>query len=255
MLDQVDRLVSHALARGLTLPSRSTWGCLEGFRRADQDVDRTPGNWLDGWHPLSRASLEKAKAKRQSRRELPAITMDELFSCECKLVASFPFERDANGGLDKRLASNLIEAREAGQQAWIKLPSTSFPLPPALDGSLRLGAAWWCEPPEDRAQWDAFAQSQSHWSEIILRSSSWDQWVWPWSSMIEQGLILCLHGKKPAASRLGPPDGWRDRKAAAWGGLGMKAWQSAQDATEGMWEDMWIGLLVDRFFQKSLSCE
>ena len=252
MLDQVDRLIDYALVRGLAMPSKSEWGFLEGFRRAEQDVDRVPGNWLDGWHPLSRAALEKAKASRMERKGLPAVSMGQMPSDV--IVSMHAFERDVAGNLDKRLAGALIDARSDGQQGWIRLMS-GYPTPSCLEASLRLGAAWWCEPPEDKPHWDQYCLTQSRWSETILRSSDWDQWVWPWSCMIEQGLVLCLHGKRPMASRFCAPAGWKDRRAAAWGALGMRAWQSAMDVSEGAWEDMWMGLLCDRLFCRAPSCD
>lgn len=255
MLDQVERLVAHAQSHGLAMPSKSSWGCLEGFRRAEQDVDRTPGNWLEWWSTASKMSLANAKERRYSRHGLPSVSLSDVVSCDHQQVSIFSFERDAAGGLGKSLASHLIEARSLGRQGWIRLPASSFPLPAALEGSLKLGAAWKCEPPEDRVLWEAFCQSQAHWSEIILKSPSWDQWVWPWACMIEQGLVLCLEGKKPSASRMGPPEGWKDRKTAAWGSLGMRAWQSAQEISGGAWEDLWIGLLVDRLLNTSPACE
>lgn len=255
MLDQADRLASYASLRGMSAPTKSSWGYLEGFRRADQDVDRSPGNWLEGWSSASRLSLANAKDRRHSRSGLVSVALQDLVSCSHPNVVMTRFERDDQGGLDKKLASHLIEAREAGKQAWISLPPLSFPLPLAMDGALKLGAAWWCTPPKDRCEWDEFAKSQAHWGENILKSPHWDQWVWPWSSMIEQGLLLCLQGVRPTASRFSPPEGWRDRRPAAWGSLGMVAWQSAQEISQGGWEDLWIGLLVDRLAQPGNSCE
>lgn len=254
MLDQADRLITHALSHGLPMPSKCEWGFLEGFRRADQDVDRLPGNWLEGWHTLSRASLDRARSMRKDRKGLPSVCFSAL--PEAPVVSMHPFERDAiTGSLDKKLASALIDARSEGMQGWIRLPAGVLPSPAAIEGSLRLGAAWWCEPPEEKAAWEAFCHSQDSWGEFILRSPDWDQWVWPWSCMIEQGLVLCLHGKRPMASRMASPQGWKDRRAAAWGSLGMRAWQSAVDISEGGWEDIWIGLLCDRMFRPGLSCD
>lgn len=252
MLDQADRLIAYSIAHGLPLPSRSEWGLLEGFRRAEQDVDRTPGNWLDGWHPHSLLALQKAKDSRLERTRLPEVDLGKL--PDSSIVSMHSFERDASGHLDRKLAGALIDARQDGRQGWIKISSE---LPPHLcmEASLRIGASWWCEPPEEKAQWEAYCLSQAQWSEVILRSAQWDQMVWPWSCMIEQGLLLCLRGKKPMASRFSAPAGWKDRRAAAWGGLGMRAWQSSVEIVEGAWEDIWIGILCDRLFPGSPSCD
>lgn len=243
MLDQADRLVAYAIIQNLPMPSPTSWGFLEGFRRASQDIERIPGKWLNGWHPLSRTALEKAKAMKSPLQGLPVIAMNDLLQSE--KMAAFAFERDASGRLDKRLASDLIETRDQGKQAWIKLPSGMEVSPLALEGALRIGAAWWCEPACERAAWDGYVQEQSQWSDTILRSSEWDQWVWPWCNLVEQGLRMCLHGKKPSAARFGFPEGWKDRRVAAWGTLGMKVWQSASEVVPE-WEDLWIGLLCDR---------
>lgn len=254
MLDQADRLIAHALSNGLLVPTPSEWGFLEGFRRADQDVDRLPGNWLEGWHALSRASLDRAKALRKDRKGLPAVCFSSM--PQAPVVSMHAFQSDPlSGGISKKLASALIDARSDGLQGWISLPAGTLPSTAAIEGSLRLGAAWWCEPPEEKMAWEAFCQSHAAWGEFVLRSPDWDQWVWPWSCMIEQGLMLCLHGKRPMASRMSAPPGWKDRRAAAWGGLGMRAWQSAVDISEGGWEDLWIGLLCDRLFRNAPSCD
>lgn len=246
MLDAADRLIAYAKTQGLAMPSENKWGFLEGFRRADQDVDRLPGVWLLDWSTASRKSLESAIALRAMASPHPSIDMQEVPAHAHARLESF--QQDAQGGLGKQLASSLIEARAAGQQAWIKMEAANF-IPPAasLLGSRRLGAAWWCHPPEDRQDWEGFCSTQEEWSSIILKSAEWEQWVWPWSCLIEQGLFLCAQGKKPTPSRFHPPDGWRDRRVAAWGGLGHRLWVSAgQLIPDGGWEDLWIGLVCSQ---------
>lgn len=246
MLDLADRLIDYALAQGLPLPTERAWGFLEGLRRAEQDIDRTPSNWLDGWSPVSKKALENAVEFRKTT--LPGVSLDLNGLPVHPLVQMELFHHDAMGNLEKSLASALIEARENGKQAWIKIKEhDNFPPEKSLLGALRLGASWWCEVPDNRQDWDQFCQMQEQWSSIILRSSEWNQWVWPWSCLIEQGLRLSLHGKKPIASRFSLPEGLKDRRIASWGTLGQKIWHSATDVIpDGGWEDLWIGLLYSQ---------
>jgi hypothetical protein len=243
MLDAADRLIAYAKMQGLPQPSETRWGFLEGFRRADQDVDRLPGSWLSDWNAASRKSLTQARLLRTVALPHVAIDLQEMPGHPQSYMESF--QPDAQGGLNKQLASSLIEARDAGKQIWIKMDAASS-LPPAasLLGSRRLGASWWCQPPGDRQDWEAFCVAQEAWSSIILKSPEWDQWVWPWSCLIEQGLFLCAQGKKPVATRFHPPVGLKDRRIAAWGNLGQRLWVSASHIlSDGGWEDLWIGLV------------
>lgn len=243
MLDAADRLLAYAKAQGLAMPQGAAWGFLDGFRRADQDVDRTPSKWIEEWSAVSRKSLENAQLLRAQSIPGPEIDFSEMPGHAMAKVERFI--QDAFGGLDKQLASSLIDAREGGFQAWIRMEEAdSLPHHAALLSSRRLGAAWWCQPPNDRQDWEQFCLTQEKWSSVILKSPEWDQWVWPWGCMIEQGLRLCAEGKRPSVSRFSPPEGWRDRRVAAWGGLGHRIWVSAMEAVpDGGWEDLWIGLV------------
>ena len=242
MLDLADRLVAYARANRLPFPTSHQWGFLEGLRRADQDVDRTPGKWRDGWNAASRQALQQAQVHRHARRSAhPPCSFHDLGQ-NPHPTNRLVFEREAGGGLSKQLAAGLIEVRESHQQAWIALPEMELPSASARQAALRLGAAWWvCAPA--RPLWDAYAHLQVEWGHVVLRSPEWDQWVWPWANLIEQGLRLCMMGKKPSASRFVAPEGCAEGKPAAWGSLAMRAWQGADGALDGGWEDMWIGLL------------
>lgn len=246
MLGAADRLIAYAQINDLVQPSKTKWGFLEGFRRANQDVDRTPESWLSDWSLSSRKSLEAAQSLSAA-----ALSSESLYLQDVPSHAQIcleTFQPDSQGGLGKQLASSLIDARDSGKQIWIKMESPqSLPPQASLLGSRRLGAAWWCSPPDDRQDWEAYCTTQEDWSSIILRSPEWDQWVWPWSCLVEQGLILCAQGKKPSASRFHPPPGWKDRRVAAWGVLGQRLWMSAsQIIPDGGWEDLWIGLVCAR---------
>lgn len=246
MLDLADRLIDYALSQGLSMPTDDTWGFLEGLRRAEQDIDRTPSNWLNEWSPVSKKALENAAKLRNSG--LSDVVLDLNMLPDDPLVQMEFFQHDAMGNLEKSLASALIEARESGKQAWIKINDHSA-LPPekSLLGALRLGASWWCEVPQGRQDWDEFCRTQEDWSLVVLRSSEWNQWVWPWSCLIEQGLRLSLNGKKPTPSRFTLPEGLKDRRVASWGTLGQRVWDSAVAVfPDGGWEDLWIGLLYSQ---------
>lgn len=245
MFDAAQRLQKWVSQHQLPLPSSHQWGFLEGFRRAEQDVDRHPGNWVETWHEIIQKNYHRALDQYQSKPIGMSGIDFEHFDLlrESGKISLLDYAPDAISGLDKRLSSQLIESKDRQQQVWIKLASHEFPSPLALQASLRLGASWWCQPPEQRSDWDQFIEQQEKWSEIILKNPQWDQWVWPWGQFIEQGLRLSALHQKPSAQKFTFPEGWQDRKNAAWGNLGMKIWASAQKNSENIWEDRWIGIL------------
>ena len=257
MFDVSHRLTLWAGQKKMPFPAAQQWGFLEGFRRADQDVDRLPGNWIETWHETVQSSLGRAHHVYQNHP--PERTVIDFSHFEKDVqngkILLLDYAPDHAAGLDKQLSAKLIEGKDHHQQIWINLPDQSFPSPLALQASLRLGAAWWCSPPVQKSDWELYVEQQEKWSDTILRNPNWDQWVWPWGQFIEQGLRLYAQGQKPSAQKFTPPEGWSDRRQAGWGSLGMKVWTSAQKSSEEIWEDRWIGVLSGLVLSLPASCK
>lgn len=230
----VRRAVATAIANGADQES-----ILAHLRPSGTDPDRTAVNWTTFWPESTRLSLRSSIAAIPSKPVTDTAQPDAIAAALADwrlengaqaslpraglLVADaiiLPWSKSGQAHHDRTLVAHAIRAKAANQQVWMHIANrdlSAIAVPSAVRDGMRLGWSWLLEPPPlDTSQHHsprtdpkllAYAKSISDWGDAILGDPAADQWVWPWTDLMEGDLSTRILLVKPSPGR-SPPHGW-----------------------------------------------
>lgn len=234
-------------------PPEDLWSLAPGLRVARSDPDRQPAQWLEGWHEDARENLDKAWHSALVQGSLAPVEAAALIdtqhaaegpeaagACVCMLPSTPP-----KSGWPPQVLHALAEEGATPRPRWLDVPAGAgqeWWTEHHYNDSLRWGVGWWFQPPAENAGWAAYSDLMEQVSHRVVRHLQSDQWVWPWTDLMQQAMEECLRSGTVTARCGGP---WTRKRPGEWGKLRRTVWQSASQAMApyGTMEDLMTGVL------------
>lgn len=249
------RAVGASPAQGLD------WGAVGALRRVHHDPDRRWNHWGQPWSAAVRDRWTQAHAawsnhgparpERDPQRLAEVIgglrdddgvvtDLDRAWPAHAHTLL-VPRSNDGTPWSAATLNA-IITARHHGADVWVLGDHDEWALedPAVAAVALRLGIGAWSQPPSNKAGWEAFQAQLLRTTDRIVSTSVWDQWAWPWASLVEQHLVAQLTGRSAPESL----PGWPSRRGSEWAQARKKINERARASTEDQWDEVLIASVL-----------